>query len=309
MSQDPAGNATQVPAETVRVSTLVGARLCTRCGFDLCGQPVVREPHYKMLMVRCPECAMVASLQEYPHRTRWFGRWTGFLSALWLLSLLAGALISAIILNVFCDATARVMVDHYAADITRAYGEYTKTLPTVAGGGYVPWQQQAGSPSADWWVDSVWFAGVADQTLASHGGALRSTHWPGVVNAIYDLPLASVIGALWAVALLHVKRRRVLMMIPALGLVCLLLDMLEWGRMGVWFGSNRPAYELAIAQIGVPARCAAMAVLMAGVGVGLWIGRPLARLAVRTFLPPRLWGSLSLLWTEEGLTPPSPVRP
>lgn len=64
-----------------RVSVLVGDRLCVSCGFNLAGQSVVREPHYRMLIVRCPECATAASLQEYPVLGKWANRWGGVLAA------------------------------------------------------------------------------------------------------------------------------------------------------------------------------------------------------------------------------------
>ena len=66
-----------------RVSALVGDRLCTKCGYNLTGQPVVREPHYGMLIVRCSECATVASVQEYPLLGRWAGRWAMLAAAMW----------------------------------------------------------------------------------------------------------------------------------------------------------------------------------------------------------------------------------
>ncbi len=59
MTPDPAAPAGDGTRDE-RVSTLVGDRLCIRCGFNLCGQPVLRERHYRMLIARCPECSTVA---------------------------------------------------------------------------------------------------------------------------------------------------------------------------------------------------------------------------------------------------------
>ncbi|QYK47200.1 MAG: hypothetical protein KF838_10455 [Phycisphaeraceae bacterium] len=75
-----------------RVSVLVGDRLCVSCGFNLAGQTVVREPHYRMLIVRCPECATAASLQEYPVLGKWANRWGGVLAAVMILVTLLLAL-------------------------------------------------------------------------------------------------------------------------------------------------------------------------------------------------------------------------
>lgn len=71
-----------------RVSTLVGDRLCIRCCYNLVGQPILREQHYNMLIVRCPECGTVASLQEHPLLGRWAMRWAAVLAGLWILVLL-----------------------------------------------------------------------------------------------------------------------------------------------------------------------------------------------------------------------------
>lgn len=76
------------PATDERVSTLVGDRLCIGCGFNFAGQPVVREPHYRMLIVRCPECGTVASLQEFPVLGKWALRWGSIIAAAWLLAML-----------------------------------------------------------------------------------------------------------------------------------------------------------------------------------------------------------------------------
>ena len=80
----PPPGGTGHPAEQ-RISTLVGDRLCIKCGYNLTGQHVLREPHYEMLIVRCPECATVASMQEYPLLGRWAGRWAALAAGLWFL--------------------------------------------------------------------------------------------------------------------------------------------------------------------------------------------------------------------------------
>ena len=61
-----------------RVSALDGDRLCTNCHYNLIGQPVLREPYYQMFIVRCPECATVAALQEFPPLGRWSHRWASY---------------------------------------------------------------------------------------------------------------------------------------------------------------------------------------------------------------------------------------
>ncbi len=85
--------ATDSPAPTrgtpERIAVISGDRACGSCGFNLHGQNVVREEHYDMLMVRCPECGQVASLHEYPVLDPWAKRVGFVLAAVWLLVMLA----------------------------------------------------------------------------------------------------------------------------------------------------------------------------------------------------------------------------
>lgn len=113
-----------------RVSTLVGDRLCVTCGFNLTSQTVVREPHYRMLIVRCPECATIASLQEFPLLGRWAARWGALLAALWLLVMIlftlgtAGAIfgISLGVSREACGPVARLISTEYS-NFTKAQQE------------------------------------------------------------------------------------------------------------------------------------------------------------------------------------------
>ena len=57
-----------------------GDRFCTRCGYNLVAQPIVREERYEMLIVRCPECGAVAAIEQYPMLERWARRWAALSS-------------------------------------------------------------------------------------------------------------------------------------------------------------------------------------------------------------------------------------
>ncbi len=72
-----------------RIAIVSGDRVCGSCGFNLHGQHVVREEHYAMLMIRCPECGQVASLHEYPVLGAWARRLGMVLAALWLFVMVA----------------------------------------------------------------------------------------------------------------------------------------------------------------------------------------------------------------------------
>ncbi|MBL8759994.1 MAG: hypothetical protein JNL50_01710 [Phycisphaerae bacterium] len=83
----PAGSSPRAAPE--RIAIVSGDRVCGSCGFNLHAQHVVREEHYNMLMVRCPECGQVASLHEYPVLGPWAKRVGFVLAAFWLLVMLA----------------------------------------------------------------------------------------------------------------------------------------------------------------------------------------------------------------------------
>ena len=79
----------QVQVKEQHVSVIVGDRLCVHCGYNLTGQNIYREPHYDLLIARCPECGSVASVLEYPVLGRWANRWAAVIAALWVVVLLA----------------------------------------------------------------------------------------------------------------------------------------------------------------------------------------------------------------------------
>ena len=86
-----------------------------------------------------------------------------------------------------------------------------------------------------------------------------------------------------------------------IGLACLLLlvPVMELQQQTASWSRTAARQQLALPAIGI-----GLVFSIAGLGLGLWLGRPLTRLIVRTFLPPRLRASLALLWTAEDLDPP-----
>ena len=107
-------------AEEVRISVVTGDRLCARCAYNLTGQLVTREPHYGLLIVRCPECATVASIQEYPLLGRWANRWGAVLAVVCLIFLLGMWLASSAATFGWTLGTAE--------GGSRRYGDYLEEL-------------------------------------------------------------------------------------------------------------------------------------------------------------------------------------
>jgi hypothetical protein len=119
-------------AREQRVSTVTGDRLCTTCSYNLVGQMVLREPHYGLLIVRCPECGTVASVQEYPLLGRWANRWGAVLAALYFIFLLGMWPASS--------GTIAGMAVGIAEEATYSYGRYLTDLQAA--------EEQAAAASA-----------------------------------------------------------------------------------------------------------------------------------------------------------------
>jgi hypothetical protein len=80
----------------------------------------------------------------------------------------------------------------------------------------------------------------------------------------------------------------------------------SWFNTWNWWGDT--AQNIAFRHKGWVVMLAAGGLSIIVVQVGVLTGRPLARLAVRGLLPPRLRGTLGYLWLATGRTPPSSVQ-
>ncbi len=96
-------------AELSRHGELVGDRACAKCHFNLAGQTIVRERHYGMLMVRCPECGTPAALQEYPLLGRWAARLGYVVAASWMFVVLGLVCLTALAMWGMSESMRREM--------------------------------------------------------------------------------------------------------------------------------------------------------------------------------------------------------
>jgi hypothetical protein len=293
--------------ETRRIVT--GDRFCTRCGYNLIGQQIAREEHYSLLIVRCPECATVASVQEYPLLGGWAVRWGVLLAVLWFLALIgwwpgSSGIVFGMSLAVTDEATQGYY--HHIQDLHAEYETQTtgqapsntiRTITTPTGTIRIG-NLTSSSSFGKWWEQQDHAA-----VLAEAGG------WRGVVTGhafLILIPTALMVfgvGWLWSVFLLQLKRRWLIVCGAAVMFVALLFVVpivMDW-RMhaGTW------ARYAANDQLGLPILVTCIALCVVPLGLGLWLGRPLTRVGVRALLPPRLRSSLAFLWTAEGLDPPA----
>lgn len=291
-----------------RVSVVVGDRLCIKCGFNLAGQTVLREPHYQMFIVRCPECSTVASLQEYPLLGRWQQRWARMLMGLWVIVLVTVAIFGSVIVVTQTEVMGSPLQEQIAPLFKQESQEWIKTNKPDE----MTQQQQLGfywgALDEDWIAAEEWRSGFKN---AGGWNALLgpfSLVW-GLLFGLFTVGL----GIFWAVTLPHWSRR---------GLALFLIGQAAFGSLWVLLGraieanaingaltgvpgADVEAWGLAFYLIAVPSLLVSLPVFLVAILLGACTGRPMARFTVRLLLPPRLRGPLAGLWLCDGLEPPA----
>lgn len=289
-----------------RVSTIVGDRLCTNCGYNLTGQPIVRESHYDMLMVRCPECGTVASVQEYPLLGRWAGRMAMLVAAIWFAATSVFVLAtSGLIFGSgigFADQASRP----FALIIAQLHQDWLEQQDPNSVAQQLQWQisQQVHIYAT---LDSTWLSnndGAA--LLAQSGGWWSAATWPGIGTWGWMCACAFFDGCFWAVLLAHLRRPWLMLfgLLPV-GIAvtfAALYYSTDGTSMSVWGWTT--AQEVASEQLGMIYYGLAIGVMLIPLYLGLMYGRAIIRLLIRLLLPPRLRNSLALLWIVDGLSPP-----
>lgn len=310
-------------ADDERVSTIGADRLCASCGYNLIGQSVVREPHYKLLIARCPECGEAAALQEYPSLGAWVSRLTAVLAVVWVLVLLGAlagsiAAITAFPISIADEAgrqyrwqidgqwdmdrqheASRLVADFMARQTTTDTDDVTTQSPgmQIPDGTVVMQQADTSINRFDdfgvWWSDQD-----PEALLAAMGGRKRVIDRRALWILIPFSLTALVVGMFWSAALITRRRIFVLALLAFISVISLGFMILakvdlqseeiSWARAVMW-------REFSGSLI-IPAGLIGVAFLM----IGGWFGRPILRGLVRAMLPPRLRGSLAILWLADG---------
>ncbi len=304
-------------AREERLGELCGDRLCTKCGFNLTGQLILREPHYHMVIVRCPECSTVASVQEYPLLGRWVSRWSALLAAVWFTALVAllaptVGILTAITLNLGQELTGPL-----AQRIGTLHQEHVKAAlaanPPKAVAGVnaadtwgTPEWYAAQNVGTDMFVDNKWWTKQTPSALIADAGGLTSCIdlSPLLAWSLFGIPVL-VAGVAWSVALLHQPRRRVWLFSLVVGGITTGIAVIASFNTHTyrWSGWVH-ARELAQQAIGWPINLVGIVVFTPALIAGLLFGRSIVRGLIRLMLPPRLRGPLATLWLADGLTPP-----
>lgn len=318
------------PAATI-TDHIRADRACAGCGFNLFGQTVTKEAHYGLAIARCPECGTVAALQQYPVMTHWVNRFRAILAGLYLLLLLAVFGLSTLAISAFAlngaDLASEPLADRLGLDFTNWTGEQARaaqqqpqagiTQTTTANGGTVtsfsingqattittaPTTGSILSPGSYQWTTLTpeWIDNHLDASVDSFGSLWVNMNREVFVFMIPAAFFSLCVGIFWTVALLGATRRRALLVPCAMVLVGTAF------AIGLNMDSQYYTWASNVARhIYIPMMVPfIMGVELVFLVIGVWIGRPFARVVVRMALPPRLRIPLSILWTRDGLTPP-----
>lgn len=284
---------TPTPREE-RVAVLRGDRMCVDCGYNLTGQPVLREPEYGLFIVRCPECSAITSAQEYPLVGRWPGRFTTALALAWLFILvaaLAGVVGPTIGLSI-----------GFTLDST---GDYTRFLQQEFSKHVITKHPDA-DPATLWKLPErfdAWYESQdAGQLLTNAGGWLGAPELDETVGLIVPLFLSFVAGLLLSLAVIHRKRWSIAILVVSFATIALTVLTLIWMRLG----ENPPTAPdgASMLQLGLPMLAVVFILDCCMALIGVFAGRPIGRGAVRALLPPRFRTALSVLWVTDGLEVP-----
>ncbi|RMH29311.1 MAG: hypothetical protein D6693_02145 [Planctomycetota bacterium] len=294
----------EASAATRRVSTIVGDRLCVGCGFNLTGQPIVKEPTYGLLIARCPECGVVAALQEYPLLGKWANRWASLAAALWLLVLLGGAFGFGMMVFGLSMATVEVGSDHFADAIVLASPVSASSGASNAGGGF--------GGNINRWnsiIELSWWRAQNPWAILEQAGGFRRRVASDVVGFWMGLFIAgSVAGVAGSVALLHARRRRavVLALLPVAIAATVQTVVQSSLASEVAHSMTASASTLARVTLGPALFALADAAAYLGLAAGVVAGRSIVRGLARALLPPRMRSSLAFLWLADDKPPPTP---
>ncbi len=300
------------PADTAahtetRVSTIIGDRLCVGCGFNLTGQPVLKESVYSLLIARCPECGIVAPMQEYPILGKWAARWASLAAAGWLVVILAGAFALSMYTFAVSMAASEVGSERFGDYIASAYAATPGAGPSsqnITGFG-VGMMNRFNAVDLDWWR-----AESAADHLRQAGGFRHIAAAPVTGFWISLLAVGLSGGVIGSVAMLHATRRRaaILMLLPVLVAVAIQTSIHVTRSTDLAAATYESAHSIARVELGAILFALSDMWMYAGMIVGVFIGRPAARWLVRTLLPPRHMSALGFLWIADGKPPPATRR-
>ena len=296
------------------LSTIEGDRLCAGCAYNLRGQTVVRETHYGLAIVRCPECGVPAAIQEYPLLGRWPGRIRVFVALSYILACLFALFMTFILLMATTAVMSEASDEKHANTIAQKWADFVNE-EEAKGNEPLATMPMFNQPSRDndgklvaytWnYVDLKWWRSNRSHTPFTDrvGEVVLQTK-----GAVVLLSIAFVLGgSVWVVLLLSARRpvAMAVILIPAAAVwLFVSSDMFQGNGFSGW----QPAVGIAQDEMFTATAAVVIALWALMGGIGVFVGRSLARLAVRALLPPTLRGSLAELWFTDNKPLPTGTR-
>lgn len=281
-----------------RVGLVRGDRLCQQCAYNLTGQPVLRERHYDMLIVRCPECGAVAAIQQQPVLAQWLGKLHGLWLGAWLI----------VVMLISIGGTAAIAGYGFGTSTSASFAtqealrkHYLATLGDGADQNLQTYQLYQNLEFDTWWAQQD-----VSALRRELGGLTALVDWSMFLSMlVLLLVMTAGIGVLWAAVLIHWPRTKLLIW-------WLVLTVMIAGWTMLFAQTVRPSlyavvsiWDAATALVGVPLMWSCGAIASIVLFVSLFFGRSILRMLVRSLLPPRMQASLGTLWRTDGLEPPS----
>lgn len=276
-------------------------RACIKCGFNLFGQSVYREPHYNLAIARCPECGEVAALQTYPVMSHWANRFRAIIAGVWVLVLIVFFIIQTSLSGSYAHGTSYTAAQQLGRTIGQEYTEWaqqngqtvTNHFSAVGNNPYYEWVNIPRS-----WADE-YVPGLIDQ----------SDPWRELINSGFITSLlpavmmAFILGIFWSIVLLGASRKRAALapiLAAAIALIFMFSpDFIHYGPMQASMVAQSYYAELVAPWV--------LLIQLPFSLMGVFVGRKVARWVITLTLPPRTRIPLSIFWTRDGLPPPKPT--
>lgn len=270
------------------VSVVASDRLCTGCGTNLAGRPIVREPRYDLLVASCPSCGRLAPFEVYPPHGVWLARWAKLVAALWVMLLLSMAAGGFAFVTGISIGAAIGIGENYDGRLRSAHNAWIERHGLARG------------------TDDASFARFIEENGAGLGPTRADLEPELILILIFPTVGTIFSGIFWSLALLRWSKRQLLLgggivIVVAEALLLasypvMVLSGVSGPEPTAWFRLWLPTAALYFAYVGT--------VFL----ITLVLTRPVARGFVRAFVPPMLRGALSFLWTSEGKVPPTATR-
>jgi len=251
-------------------------RYCESCGYNLMRQAVRREPRTALLLVRCPECGgyTPANTLTTAHRA-WF---RGLAVLGWVLWVAAW---------VFMIGMASLILAAMLPDAAWQRSAFEETDVIQHINGMTHYNQHR-----------VISLGAWDQEMLMISGMIFGGF---VLTAIFLTTITTAFMPHW-------KRWGYVLFALGWPIIALMISLAifipERTRWRNYYDEIAPEFISWLYQYTIAC------VLLTAVSGALfaWLGRPLARVLVRLFVPPRQRGVFVYLWIVDGKTPPANIN-